>query len=92
MVFDTLLYLDGNGLRAFIPRNSTSFNLDSFDVVFSHTNTSTHNDTLHITLFNRASLVVSGVGSAAGNLTQTTLWDTLIITNQSLSTGSATNS
>ena len=85
--FDTLLTSDVNGVRTFIPRSSASFVLDSFDLVYSHTNASTLNDTLTVTVYNRSTLVATGVGTASGTLTATPLWDTVIVTNQSLSTG-----
>ncbi len=87
-LFDTLLYLDDQGAPAFIPRSAASFNLDSLDVIFAHENVTGNSDTLVITVFDRSDLNVTGVGTASGNFTATTLWDTVIITTTSLSTGS----
>jgi hypothetical protein len=88
VLFDTLLYLDGQGVPAFVPRSAASFNLDSLDLIFAHSNTTGNNDTLVVTVFDRTTLNVTGIGTAQGAMTATTLWDTTIITNTSLSTGS----
>lgn len=87
VIFDSLVYLDQAQNQVFIPRSQASFNLDSLDIIFAHTNTTSTNDTITITVFNRASMQVSGVGTAQGTITATTLWDTTIVTNASLAAG-----
>lgn len=87
VIFDSLLYLDQAQNQVFIPRSQASFTLDSLDLVYAHTNTTGNRDTIVITVFNRASLQATGVGTAQGAITATTLWDTTIVTQTSLAAG-----
>lgn len=94
VVFDTLVQLDNGGNVLSYPKASTSFTLDSTWLVFNHTRAANANanayDTLKITVFNRSTLAVNGVGTPGGTLTGTSLWDTTIITNTSLSASATT--
>jgi hypothetical protein len=89
VVFDTLVQLDGSGNILSYPKSATSFTLDGIDMLFNHTRAANANannyDTIVISVYDRASIQVSGVGTPAGNLTGSVLWDTTIITNTSLS-------
>ncbi len=82
VLFDTLLINLGDGAgnvvgTTFIPKQSATLTLDSFDVWAQHEHTTSGTDTVKITVYNTASLGLSGSG-ANGNLTQTSLWDTTL--------------
>jgi len=82
--FDTLQYLDQSNNITFIPRAQATLTLDSFVVAFIHQNTTGHNDSIHFTVFNTSSKVVSGYGTPTATFTTPILWDTLIVTNSTI--------
>lgn len=83
-VYDSLEYIDaGTTAPAFIPRAGTTLTLDSLDFFFEHTNASNTNDTIHVIVFDRDSLKITGTGPTA-LLKNNIRWDTLIVTNQSI--------
>ncbi len=93
VVFDTLMQLDGSGNILSYPKSSTSFTLDSMDMLFNHTRAANANpnnyDSITVTVYDRSTIATSGVGTPAGTLTGTVLWDTTIVTNVSLSASSS---
>ena len=93
VVFDTLVQLDGNGNILSYPKSATSFTLDGIDMLFNHTRAANANpnnyDSITVTVYDRSTIATSGVGTPAGTLTGTVLWDTTIVTNVSLSASSS---
>lgn len=83
--FDTLMYEDQAGNINFYPKSQATLTLDSFDVLFIHTNTTGGPDTIKYTVFNTSQASVTGYGSPGAVFTTPKLWDTVIITNTSLS-------
>lgn len=93
VVFDTLVQLDQGGNTLSYPKSATAFTLDSFWLVFNHTRAANanpaNNDSITFTVYNRTGLTATGVGTPAGVLNGSVLWDTTIVTNTSLSASSS---
>jgi uncharacterized repeat protein (TIGR01451 family) len=81
--FDSLMYDDGTGNYTSIPTASAQLFLDSFRFAFKHTNVTANFDTIHLSVYDRDSVRITGTGPAAV-LHTNTLWDTMIITDQSI--------
>jgi len=88
--YDTIEYLDSTGAITFIPRSATTITVDSFDAYFIHTNMSSTKDTLHYILYDKSAAVTTGYGTPTATFTTPPLWDSVIITDQGLSTDANT--
>lgn len=87
-IFDSIIAVDyNNNSTAFYPRSSTTMTVDSLTIFHNHQNNTGSFDTLKITIFDTDVFTVTGTGAAA-NLNTTSIWDTTIITNTSLSANS----
>ena len=84
MRFDTIQFLGLNNEILFYPRYATTLTLDSFTLAFIHENHTGSNDSIRFTVFNSQSTVTTGYGTPGGSINTPTLWDTLIVTNQSI--------
>ncbi len=84
VLFDSIVFINPNQQIQFYPKEQTTLSLDSFSLLFSHQNNSQTKDTITLTVFNRNSLVITGVGTPAAQYYAATLWDTTIITTTSL--------
>lgn len=85
-LYDTIVVLDANNDVFSFPKSATSFTLDSLQLPFVHKNTSNQNDTIKLTIYDRATMTIPAAFTA-GNVNGTSLWDTTIVTNTSLSPG-----
>lgn len=83
--FDNLLYIDQNsGAIKSYPKASSTLTLDSFDILFIHTNTTTTEDTIKFTVFDMAQKAYTNYGAPNAVLTTPSLWDTTIYVSSSI--------
>lgn len=83
--FDSLMYQDQLDNIKFYPKSKSTLTLDSFDILYIHTNVTGTIDTIKYTVFNTAQATVTGYGTPGAVFTTPALWDTVIYTNTSLS-------
>ncbi|MBL0308132.1 MAG: T9SS type A sorting domain-containing protein [Bacteroidetes bacterium] len=84
VIYDSLIDADYNAqVNNFYPRKLTTLTLDSLDFVFIHSHTTSNNDTIHVIVFDRDSLSITGTGINAA-LNNNNIWDTLIVTNSEI--------
>jgi len=83
--FDTLMYVDQvSGAIKGYPKASSTITLDSFDILFIHTNTTTTQDTIKFTVFDIAQKAFTNYGAPNATFTTPSLWDTTIYVSSSI--------
>lgn len=82
--YDTLQYVDGNNALQFYPLAKSTLTVDSFDVLFIHTNTTGGNDSVTFTLWQSGAETVTNYGAPNATFTTPKLWDTTIVVNSSI--------